>query len=205
MGRTGEGIRYILLGPTIGYGSYHFSRETMGAMEPVLRQRQRGRQVNSIFGEGVNPKLRKVRGALDGVGLPSDLLLQHGNTRLVYAVPLATNFRDILLGKARRPRYVVPQSQESTSQIVGFWSDRWLARRIESRKVIDAVAAESLAYPIRHSARVVLPVIPEESGPLFGAPGLERITEESSPDDAVKIKPPIISSAAGIGAGLEVD
>ena len=96
-----------MLGRTAGYGSYHFSQNTMESLEPLLGQLQGGRRVNSIFGEGVNPKLRKVRGALDEVGLPSDALLQHGSPRLVYGIALARNFREILLGLERREQEVL--------------------------------------------------------------------------------------------------
>src|SRR5207247_8343887 len=89
-------LRYECVGRTAGFGSYHFSRETMAELEIVAAQGRRGREVNSIFGEGVNPKLRKVRVALDAIGLPSDALLQHGSPRLIYVVPLATTFCGVL-------------------------------------------------------------------------------------------------------------
>jgi hypothetical protein len=165
----GEGtLEYMDLEHTVGWGTYHFSRTTMDAMEVLLAREDRGREVNSIFGEGVNPKLRKVRGALEAVGLPSEHLLKHGSKRIVYAVPLATNFRDILIGRARRPRYVVPQSDQGTANLVAFWHERWLARRIERDEVLTAVAAHSTAYPVEHGARVKLPPLTsEETGPLF--------------------------------------
>lgn len=166
-GAEGEELAYVLVGRTVGYGSYHFSRETMAALEPMLRQKQRGRQVNSIFGEGVNPKLRKVRGALDAAGLPSELLLQHGSPRLIYVVPLAANFREVLLGTSRRPRYLVPDHPGAAARIVEYWRRRWLERRVEQEVVLDAVASHSLGYPVRHGARVPLPASAEEAGPLF--------------------------------------
>lgn len=176
-GRAGSNLAYVLLGQTAGYGSYHFSRDTMEAIERILRQAQRGRAINSIFGEGVNPKLRKVRSALDVVELPSDLLLQHGSPRLVYAVPLARNFREVLMGRALRPRPIVPQSHRTTKRIVDFWRERWLAGRIESPTVLEAVTAQSLAYPVRHAARVTLPDIAEEVGPLFAVWSPPAVTE----------------------------
>lgn len=145
------------LGRTAGYGSYHFSRETIAALEPLLGRLQRGRPVNSIFGEGVNPKLRKVRAALDAVGLPSNLLLQHGNPRLVYGIALASNFRDILLGLKTRPAYVIPNRRDATARIVDFWRARWLSHRVESTEVIRAVAEHSLMSPVQHGARVAMP------------------------------------------------
>ncbi len=157
-------LEYLALGRTVGYGSFHFSQETMAALDVVLRRLSRGRPVNSIFGEGVNPKLRKVRSAFDVVGLPSDLLLQHGSPRLVYGVALASNFRDVLLGRARRPRYILPQTAESTACIVQYWRDRWLNKRIENPAVLVAVERHSLAYPLQHGARVTLSVLQETMG-----------------------------------------
>ena len=172
-GVPGAELAYQLLGRTAGYGSYHFSRETMRAIAPVLRRLHRGRPVNSIFGEGVHPKLRNVRSALDLIGLPSDLLLQHGSPRLVYAIPLATNFRDVLLGVSREPDYLLPQTAEASDRVVDFWRERWLSPRVEQPETLARVARESLAHPIRHHARVQLPEVPGEAGPLFesAAPG----------------------------------
>ncbi|HEV2715431.1 MAG TPA: hypothetical protein VGU64_09230, partial [Terriglobales bacterium] len=138
--------------------------------ELVLAREGRGRPVNSIFGEGVNPKLRKVRTALDVVGLPSDTLLRHGSPRFVYAVPLARNFRDVLLGFKRKPAFIIPATEAATAAVVDYWRVRWLARRIERVDVLDAVRRHTLAYPITHGARVVVSPIKADYGPLFLAP-----------------------------------
>jgi hypothetical protein len=153
---TDRPLEYERLGHTAGFGSYHFSRETMAELEIIAAQGRRGREVNSIFGEGVNPKLRKVRAALDAIGLPSDHLLQHGSPRLIYAVPLATNFRDILVGTAKRPNYLLDprRSNEGTQILIEYWTKRWLLPRIRRDGVLDAVRANTLVYPICHGARV---------------------------------------------------
>jgi hypothetical protein len=162
-GRQGTTLEFECLGRTAGYGSYHFSRATIEALEPLLGQLQQGRPVNSIFGEGVNPKLRKVRAALDSVGLPSNLLLQHGSPRLVYGIALARNFREILLGLHARPIYLIPDRPEATAQIVDFWRTRWLSRRVENVEVIRAVKQHSLLHPIQHGARVPVPSRTDET------------------------------------------
>jgi hypothetical protein len=105
----------------------------------------------------VNPKLRKVRAALDAVGLPSNLLLQHGSPRLVYGIALAKNFREILLGVQSRPSYLIPDGSDAANRIVDFWFTRWVVKRIQNEEVLKAVASHSLAAPVRHGARVVLP------------------------------------------------
>lgn len=166
-GRPGAMLEFREVGKTAGYGSYHFSAETIRAIQPVVRRLQRGRQVNSIFGEGVNPKLRKVRGALDVVGLPSDLLLQHGSPRIVYGIPVASNFREVLLGRSKTPKYLLPNVRAAVDGIANYWRERWLARRIENSAILQQVASDTLTYPITHGARVVLPELPNDWGSLF--------------------------------------
>jgi hypothetical protein len=165
-GSRGAEIRFIRLGRTTGFGSYHFSAETVNAMEILLARHHRGREVNSIFGEGVNPKLRKVRAALDELGLPSDLLLQHGQPRVVYGIPLAANFREVLLGREQKGKYLLPRRGRTAEAIGRFWTERWLGRRIEDPQVLAEVTRHSLTHPITHGARVPLPEPDEEPLPL---------------------------------------
>jgi Druantia protein DruA len=165
----GEGtLQYQHLAHTAGFGSYHFSQPTIDAMEILLARSGRGREVNSIFGEGVNPKLRKVRSALETISLPSDQLLKHGSKRIVYAVPLASNFRDVLSERARRPNYILNQDGDGTRDLVEFWYRRWLSNRIDRDEVLERVANHTTAYPVSHGARVPLPPPEgEDGGPHF--------------------------------------
>jgi len=100
--------------------------------------------------------MRKMREALTLVGLPSDMLLKHGNRRLVYGIPLAENFRRLLLGLETKPHYIIPQSDPytKTSMIGAYWIHRWLSRRIEQDSVLSQVASNCLVHPIRHGAQV---------------------------------------------------
>jgi hypothetical protein len=167
-GKAGERLEYVSLEQTEGWGSYHISKHTLEAMEILLARAQRGREVNSIFGEGVNPRMRKIRSALEALGLPSDLLLNHRSPRIVYAVALATNFRDVLLGRTDRPEYIVPLTTQATDAVVDYWRERWLSRRIESDAVLSHVQQNTLVHPIRHGGRVLIPHRGEEElGPLF--------------------------------------
>jgi hypothetical protein len=108
--------------------------------------------------------MRKVREAIDFVGLPSDVLLNHGNKRIVYGIPLARNFQSILTGAAERPRYIIHQTlpKSRTSLLAQYWIDRWLSKRIENETFLEQVASHTLEYPIHHGARVRLP---EDEGP----------------------------------------
>lgn len=158
-GESGRFLEYVNLGVSKGFGSYHFSQLTLSLLEPLLARSRNGKRVNSIFGEGVNPLMRKIRDGLAVAGLPSDELLKHGNVRVVYGIPLAQNFREILLGMETRPKYLIPakNAKEATAQIATFWRQRWLLRRIVSPGILDEVAKHTLSYPITHGARVPAP------------------------------------------------
>jgi len=166
-GQTGDKVEYKKLGFSEGFGSFHFSQETLDLIG-VLLARSHTRKVNSIFGEGVNPLMRKIREALDLVKLPSDLILRHGNRRVVYGVALARNFREALLGLHRHPKYLIPRTkpQDGTALIAQYWRKRWLSSRIRNPKILEEVSHHNLAYPVTHGARV--PSSPQiESEPSF--------------------------------------
>jgi hypothetical protein len=167
-GRPEDKIEYRELGSSVGYGSFHFSQETHKCIKFLLG-RKGSRRVNSIFGEGVNPLMRKIREALDFVGLPSDEILWHGNQRVIYAIPLASNFCEVLLGFKNRPSYFVPQTQpqQRTRLIADYWRRRWLDSRINTPGIFEKVAEHTLTHPIRHGARVPLMHQDSETGFLW--------------------------------------
>ncbi len=164
-GEAGKKLSYELIGRSEGYGSYQFSELTVELGEILLGRTKEGRRVNSIFGEGVNPRMRKLREALDEVGLPSDEVLRHRNPRIVYAVSLARNASDVLLGLSRRARYLIPRGnpRKKTELIAEYWRRRWLLKRIGREGILDEVSKHTLAYPVTHGGRVDLPsVAPEQ-------------------------------------------
>jgi hypothetical protein len=158
-GGSEELLEYKELGLSVGYGSFHLSNETVDVMNVLLGRIAGGRRVNSIFGEGVNPLMRKIREALDLVGMPSDDLLLHGNQRIVYGVGLASNLQDYFLGLDKTPKFLLPQTdpQNVSNQLVAFWRNRWLNARINRPEVLDQVTSNTVDFPVIHGARVNLP------------------------------------------------
>jgi hypothetical protein len=167
-GSASEVLEYKKLGCSVGFGSFHFSEQTLQWIKFLLG-RKGNRKVNSIFGEGVNPLMRKIREALDFVGLPGDEILWHGNKRVIYAVPLAANYREVLLGFERQATYLVPQTEPKlrTSLLANYWRRRWLASRITSTGVLARVSEHTLAHPICHGARVSPSIPIFENGLLW--------------------------------------
>jgi hypothetical protein len=158
LGAVGPELYYEPIGVTKGYGSSQFSDGTIDLISTLLSQVGDGRRINSVFGEGVNPRLRKAREGLQQLGLPADKLLQHGSPRLVYAIPLIDNVRPYLQGLDTEPRWSLRNGgPASTEAIAEWWRSRWLAARSTQPEVLAAVAGHTLERPVRHGARVELP------------------------------------------------
>jgi len=171
-GRPGERLEYLEIGRSEGYGTSHFTTGTVDALVKMVQQSTNGQRVNSIFGEGVSPKLRKLRDGLDQLNFPTDALLQHGRERIVYGVPLARNLREYLLGMDAAPDYLfsVKEPQAGTDAITAWWMDRWLSARINSDDVLAQVERHSTVRDGRylmHGACVRLPRVDELQPALF--------------------------------------
>lgn len=170
-GAPTDTIRYEELGRSEAFGTSQYSEETVDALADLVHQSEDGQRVNSIFGEGVSPKLRKVRQALDLLELPSGTLLRHHRPRVVYAVSLVKNLGDHLLGLAPNAEYLVPldDGKAASAQITAWWRERWLRNRILSDEVLAQVEGHTLVRPISHGARVSAPRALEQPQ-LFSEP-----------------------------------
>lgn len=149
---------FMRLGTSRSFGTSQFSSGTVSALVRLSEQSRVGARVNSIFGEGVNPKLRKIRDGLDILGWPSDELLQHRRPRIVYGVSLVDNLLPYLLALDEEPRYIFRRNvADDTDRISAWWFARWLSGRVDSAAVLASVRQHSVDRPVRHGARVVLP------------------------------------------------
>jgi hypothetical protein len=170
-GNAMDFLRYEELGRSEAFGTSQYSEETLEALTDLVQQSADGQRVNSIFGEGVSPKLRKVRQALDTLGLCSELLLRHHRPRIIYGVGLVHNLSEYLLGLNSKPKYFAPLANREAASglIAGWWRERWLRNRILSDDVLDEVSQHTLVHPIRHGARVSTPRSSEQPT-LFSDP-----------------------------------
>jgi hypothetical protein len=160
LGGHGE-IRYQKLGRSRSFGTSHLSDVTVRALVSLSEQSHNGVRVNSIFGEGVNPKLRKVREGLDLIGWPAEQLLQHRRQRILYGVSLVDNLLPYLLGLEGEPDYRFDgRRRDDVTRIVSWWMTRWLGRRTDSPAVLERVRQHSPTRPVTHGARVTRPEAP---------------------------------------------
>jgi hypothetical protein len=170
-----EGVRmgFHELGRSRSFGTSHFSDETVEALVRLSEQMGGLVRVNSLFGEGVSPRLRKVRIGLAALGWPTNELLKHGRERILYGVPLVANVRDYSLGIESEPHYLLDTNQSDDGRAVAqWWFERWGRNRARQEPVLFAMRKHRLVRPIRHGARVplpldeeMLPVPPVESQP----------------------------------------
>ncbi|MFQ5473657.1 MAG: Druantia anti-phage system protein DruA, partial [Dehalococcoidia bacterium] len=170
-GQEDTQVRFEDLGHSEAFGTSQYSDETVAALCGLIEQAEDGQRVNSIFGEGVSPRLRKVRQGLDLLDFPSEVLLKHHRRRVVYGVTLIRNLRRYLLGMDGAPDYLISSEDGSTatSSIAAWWRERWLRRRIEQDRILEEVAAQTLVRPVRHGARVELPTEAAGQVTLFDA------------------------------------
>ncbi len=158
------------LGRSKSFGTSHFSDVTVEALVRLSEHTGGLIRVNSLFGEGVSPRLRKVRLGLAALGWPTNELLKHGRERILYGVPLVENLRDYSLGIDAEPDYLLdPEPVDSGTSVAAWWTDRWAANRATQEHVLAAMREHRLVRPVRHGARVPLPdndeVLPFESSP----------------------------------------
>jgi hypothetical protein len=127
-------IRYFPVGETTGFGTVQFSAETSRVIDALLSQRNAYKEVNSVFGEGTSPKLRKLKSGLRLIGFEPDRLLRHQQQRLIYGSPMFKEARDWLMERTTSlPSYLASPDRfrGSTHKIAEFWRSRWLAKRLD--------------------------------------------------------------------------
>ncbi len=136
---TGDKVRLEDFGLTKGYGSVHFSADTRTHLNALLAHTNAARLINNRFGEGVNPKLRRVSAGLAAVGIANvSSFTKHRSKRIVYGLPLCSNTYAYLRGETAEPHYYFPtenacQRETAMEAICEFWRSRWLSNRITNK------------------------------------------------------------------------
>lgn len=157
-GPAGAQLSFHQLGRSRSFGTSQFSDDTVDALVRLSRLQGASVRVNSLFGEGVSPRLRKVRLGLAALGWSSNDLLKHGRERIVFGVRLVDNLRDYSLSIEKDPHYLVnPDQIGGDAMIANWWFERWGRRRAVQAAVTESMRAHRLVRPLRHGARVPLP------------------------------------------------
>lgn len=116
-------LLYIPIGETKGFGTLHLTEETFSVMLEFLKSNNI--TVANCFGDGPSWRMRVIRSVGDLLGFDSDILLRHSFKRNIYAIPLADNFKEFLLGYDNELRYY----DYPLKDMVDFWKQRWGGKR----------------------------------------------------------------------------
>jgi len=143
-----NGPRFMRIGKTKGFGHFHLAGEVFELMRGLLEEMEHPYASGHRFGMGPNWKIRVARAALDEIGLDSDAILKHGIEREVYAVPLAENWRQILLGEHRNVRSCVLPMAE----IAEYCLSRWIVPRALRDKSYKRFARRRILERLRSNS-----------------------------------------------------
>jgi hypothetical protein len=181
----GGGISYEQIGRTDSFGTVHIAPDTAESLRLIAMLSTSRRPANHLFGEGISPKLRTIRTGLDALGLQSDIFLRHHSPRLLYAVKLARNTDDVLLGLEESPDYFLEDDRTPDgSPVARCWRERWLRPRLGRAETLQRLR-EMGSEPVQISRDVEVAEsevrrtvnVPLLLGPLDAAgPSLDRTT-----------------------------
>lgn len=133
-------IEYEEVGTTDGYGSVQFGPSARKRLSQVTEIVEDRKAVKGRFGEGVAPKMRKIRRGIENLGLDGDLL-KHESPRVIYAVPLASDFQEFLFGLTDKPDYfwTFDDVNQEQQQVYDHWKTRWVSKRVQKDWVLEDI------------------------------------------------------------------
>jgi len=191
---------------TSGFGTVHFSNETTEAVVALGIRGSGFREVNSIFGEGPSPKLRKIRGGLIAVGLDPEILLRHNQPRLLYCIELCTNSLRYLNGEdVALPDYITDPNNvtNATEKIADYWRRRWLMSRLHVPDILDRIAkftSENFTLQLDEQ-----PAVRKEVG-AFMSSDHSPLDNENTEDTFLEgTKPSSLSATSSVSTQLTID
>ena len=141
-----NGVQFIRIGETKGFGHFHISGEIFNALRTYLEEEGHPYANGHRFGMGPNWKIRVIRAALHSIGVDGNGILKHGIRREVYAVPLADNFQNILLGRQEK---VEPKTLPA-SQIANYCLERWIVPRASRDESYKDFSSESVLLALQN-------------------------------------------------------
>ena len=119
------GLNFHRIGSTKGFGHFHLYGTVFNSLRSHLEATGHPYASGHRFGMGPNWKLRVARAALEDIGIDANSILKHGIEREVYAIPLASNWKEVLSGRHKRIRSLT----RSAAEISEFCLDRWIVPR----------------------------------------------------------------------------
>lgn len=134
------GPEFVRIGATKGFGHFHLSGEIFDRLRAYLTDIGHPYASGNRFGMGPNWRMRVIRVALDELGIDTNSVLRHGIEREVYAVPLADNYREVLLGDQTD----VQSLARPGSEIARYCLQRWVIPRARRDRSFEEFRSASV-------------------------------------------------------------
>jgi hypothetical protein len=112
------------VGYTKGYGEFHFSNGLYGSMHAYALENCEPTDKKTAWGDGFRNRREVIKKCLRSLDLPAQWL-QHGIEREIFAVPLARNSREFLMGQHSRLLWY----HDTADQLFEAFRERWLLPR----------------------------------------------------------------------------
>ena len=122
-------VEFLRLGETTGYGHFQITDNLFVQLRRVLAEEGHAYADGHQFGDGPNWRIRVARQGIESLGMNADQVLRHGIKREVYALPIATNYREFLNGRRRTPSF----DYLTVGEISDLARQRWLIPRSSRR------------------------------------------------------------------------
>lgn len=132
-------VEFKKIGETQGFGHFQIPDDLFEKLRDLLNQEDHPYANGHQFSQGPNWKMRVTRVGLDRIGLDANLV-HHGIKREVYASPLASNYKEYLLGLETEP--IIHLS--SVNKISEAAKERWILPRSISNVIWKDFIRESL-------------------------------------------------------------
>ena len=118
-------VEYLRLGETTGYGHFQITDDLFARLRSVLEEDGHVYANGHQFGDGPNWRIRVARKGLETLDMDADAVLKHGIKREVYALQIANNCREFLLGQEREPEI----DCLTVDEIAALARERWILPR----------------------------------------------------------------------------
>jgi len=122
--KYGDSLLYQRIGASEGWGHFQFNHVLFQDMKELVALDDPIGSRSNRFGQGPNWKMRISRMTLERLKLPSNLL-RHGVTREIYGIPLASNFKEFLIGEESK----LNQIDLPINELVRYFKARWMTGR----------------------------------------------------------------------------
>lgn len=154
----GDMVQLRRLGYTEGWGHFQISDEMFESIRGLLSEKGHPYADGNHFGSGPNWRIRVIREGLKTLGLDSNIL-KHGIKREVFAMTLAENWREFLLGSDCSPR----AKSYSLNEIASAAKERWILPRAlrrpgfrewtaqDTMMLLDGSSTAQLELPLNQS------------------------------------------------------